>query len=159
MTIVRVVTFATAVASLITGGSLYAFSTFVMPALDRLSGTDAITAMQAINVRAPRSLLMLPLVASIVGTVVVGAYALLRPETPHRVLLLVAAAVGVIAFVITPAYHIPHNEALAKVDPHAAGATAQWVDYSVAWTRWNHARTIAYLASGVALIGAIVRSS
>lgn len=157
MTLMRAIAFATAVASIVTGGSLYAFSTFVMPALDRLSGTDAITAMQAINIRAPRSLLMLPLVASIVGTVFVGAYTLLRPETPYRVLLLVGVALGVIAFVITPAYHIPHNDALAKVDPHAADAAAQWVDYSVAWTRWNHARTLAYLASGVALIGAIVR--
>lgn len=157
MSVFRGLAFITAFASVVTGGSLFAFSTFVMPALDRLGGADAIKAMQSINLEAPRSLLMLPLIGSVVGCVAVGVLAVVRGEAPHRTVLLIGVGLGVIAFVITPGYHIPHNDALAKINPRSASAASDWVHYSRGWTRWNHARALAYLGSGVALVAAVNR--
>lgn len=143
MTVLQGLTLTTALASVVTGGTLFGFSTLVMPALNRLSGTDAITAMQAINLQAPRSLLMVPLIGSLVGSMVVGGYVFARPETPHRSWLLVGVATGLVAFAITAVYHIPHNNALAMVDVHAADAAARWSRFSVPWTlesRTQHRR-------------------
>ena len=53
-----------ALGALVAGGALFAFSSFVMPALRSVDAHTAITSMQAINVEAPRSALMLPLVGS-----------------------------------------------------------------------------------------------
>src|SRR3954447_1484384 len=101
MNLTRALALTTAFGAAVTGGSLFAFSTFVMPGLRRLPADQAVAAMQAINVEAPRSLLMLPLVGSAVGSAVVGAIALFRPSTPGRSWLITGALAGVLAFAIT----------------------------------------------------------
>ena len=52
------------------GGAFAAFSTFVMPALDRLRPVDSIVAMQAINRAPPTPLFMIPLF----GTALLGCW-------------------------------------------------------------------------------------
>jgi len=152
MNLTRTLALTTALASAVTGGSLFAFSTFVMPALRRLPVGQALPAMQAINVEAPRGLLMLPLIGSAVGCVAVGAVALVRAQTPGRGWLVVGAVAGIAAFAVTAVYHVPRNDALAGVDPTSADAAARWLDYAVGWTRWNHVRTALALASAIALV-------
>lgn len=56
-----VVTVAAAVGAGTVGGVFFAFSGFVMPALDRLSAAQATTAMQSTNVMAVRPPLMIAL--------------------------------------------------------------------------------------------------
>ena len=46
---------------------------------------------------------------------------------------------------------VPHNDALALVDPTSAGAGSTWRHYLSAWTAWNHVRTLACAGSAVAL--------
>jgi uncharacterized membrane protein len=156
-TLMRTVTLATAVASGLTGGSFFAFSSFVMPALRRLPATDAVRAMQAINVEAPRSLLMVPLVGSAVGSVAVAAWALSRPSGAGRGLLLAGAAAGVAAFSVTAAYHVPRNTALAGVDGASSAVAGAWTGYEPGWTAMNHVRTALALASAALLVAGAVQ--
>ena len=152
MDLLRVLSLTTAAGAVLTGGALFAFSAFVMPALDRLPSGQAVAAMQAINVEAPRSLLMVPLVGSAVGAAAVGLVALLRPDQPGRGWLLAGAVAGVAAFALTAAYHVPRNDALALVDPGTTDAARQWAEYAGGWVRLNHVRTLLATASGVALV-------
>ena len=104
---------ATALGSGVLAGVFFGFSTLVMPSLRRLPVPEAVTAMQAINDVAPRSLLMLPLVTSGAGSLAVAAWALADADTAGRGWLLAGAGAGVACFLITAAYHVPRNNALA----------------------------------------------
>ena len=156
-TLMRYLTGTTAVLSVVTAGAMFAFSSFVMPALDRLSASDAIRAMQAINDKAPHSLLMLPLVGGALGSVIVGVDALVRGDGPSKGWLIVGAVLGTGALLITGAYHQPHNLALGRLDPQAHNAAQKWRDYASGWTAWNTARILTGIGSGVALVVGMVK--
>jgi uncharacterized membrane protein len=153
-----VVTGVTAAASGVLGGAFFAFSSFVMPGLRALPARDGIAAMQGINEAAPRSLLMLPLLASALGSAVVGVQAVATPDLDQRGLRITGAALGLAALVITGVANVPRNNALAAVDPSAPSAEASWSDFLTGWTRWNHARTVASIGSAVALAVSVCRS-
>jgi uncharacterized membrane protein len=159
LTGIRWLSLATAFGSVVTGGTLFGFSAFVLPALRRLPTAEAVSAMQAINVQAPRSVLMLPLVGSALGSAAIVVLALVRSDTPNRGWLLAGAAAGLLTFVITAVYHVPHNDAFARLDPAASAAATAWRHYIGGWAWWNHARTATALMSGVVLVaGAWPRS-
>src|SRR4029079_11289405 len=73
---------ATAVGAGAAGGVFFAFSTFVMPALDRLTPSQSIAAMQAINKAAPNPLFMLLLFGTAAASVGVGIAAVRRWGEP-----------------------------------------------------------------------------
>lgn len=138
--------------SAITGGSLFAFSTLVMPALDRLPAARAVAAMQQINEIAPRGAFVVPLMASALGCLVVGVLALVRRSDPGFVWLLAGAACGVLSFLVTAGFHVPRNDKLALVDAEGAAAASAWADYSGPWTAMNSVRAALALAAAAALI-------
>lgn len=157
ITVFRAISGITAIGALITGGALFAFSTFVMPGLDRAPAAAAIPVMQAINVQAPRSLLMLPLLGSALGGAVIAVYAIVRSAAPGRGWLIAGGIAAAATLVITGIYHIPHNDALARIHPQHATAAA-WAQFSTPWTRWNHVRTLSALVGGLLLaVGATRR--
>jgi hypothetical protein len=39
-------------------------------------------------------------------------------------------------------YHVPRNDALARVEPSNHDAEAHWRRYVADWTRWNHAECL-----------------
>jgi uncharacterized membrane protein len=45
------------------------------------------------------------------------------------------------------AYHVPRNDALARVDPESADGARYWARYRSEWTRMNHARVAGGLAA------------
>jgi uncharacterized membrane protein len=49
-------------------------------------------------------------------------------------------------FLVTMLFNGPRNDALAAVAATSPEGAAQWADYLIVWTRWNHVRTIAALA-------------
>ena len=59
-------------AAAVFGGAMFAFSAFVMLALRDLAPRDGVVAMQAVNVRAQQSLLLLPM-----GVLALGSLAVL----------------------------------------------------------------------------------
>lgn len=156
-TVIRYLTGTTAVLSVVTAGAMFAFSSFVMPAFDKLSAADAIRAMQALNDKAPHSLLMLPLVGGALGSAIVGVDALVRGEGPSKGWLIVGAALGTGALLITAAYHQPHNLALGRLDPSAPNAAQKWREYASGWTAWNAVRTLTGIGSGIALVVGLVK--
>ena len=148
-----------ALGSAIVGGAMYAFSSFVMSGLDQATPSEAVAAMNGINVTAVRAPFMIPFVGTALlsaGLVVVGVVRWGRPES---VWLIVGGVVYVLGtFVLTVAYNVPRNDALALVDPASAEAAARWATYLREWTAANHVRTVAALAAAAAFVAATVRA-
>jgi len=148
----RTLTVVAAVGAGVSGGVFFAFSTFVMKALGQLPDAEAVTAMNAINKAAPTPLFMLALF----GT---GAVGIARSVVAFRHLdqswapfVLIGTALYLVCLVLTMAYHVPHNEALALVDPRSPGAARAWAQYLSPWTAWNHVRTVTALTGATAFI-------
>lgn len=150
---------ATAASAALFAGSLFSFSTFVMPALRTLPAGEGIAAMQAINVAAPRSLLMLPMGALALGSVIVlarnafgGGHAS-GADVPLR---LAGAALGLLSVGITVVANVPLNNRLAEL-PATAASGSEWSSYIQSWTAWNHGRVAVGLVSAVLLAWAAAR--
>jgi len=141
---------AASVAAGCVGGVFFAFTAFVMPALNRLPAAAAVVAMQSINVMAVRAPLMLALFGTAAVCVVAAVLGIGAWSTPSGPLLVVGAAaylVGVIG--VTGAGNVPLNNRLAVMEPGAADAAADWSRFTSPWTRLNSVRTVASLAAAV----------
>lgn len=145
----------TAVASGVLGGALFAFSALVVPALRRLPAQEGIRAMQSLNAVAPRSLLMVPLAGSAIGSAVVGLQAVAAGDADGRGLRAAGALLGLGAFAVTAVGNVPLNKALAAVDTGEPAASAAWAAYARTWIRWNHVRAAAATLSAVALASSL----
>jgi uncharacterized membrane protein len=151
-----ILTFVAALGCGLSAGALFAFSSFVMDGLRRLPAAQGIAAMQSINITAPTPAFMTALFGSAVACVALAVWALADWDDSYSPWLLAGAAaylVGTIALTIT--YHVPRNDALARVDPDSPEASARWERYVAEWTRWNHVRTTAAIAAAGAFTGAI----
>lgn len=139
------------------GGVFFAFSTFVMRALGQLPPGSGIAAMQRINV-----VVLNPWFLGVfLGTAVLAAagavVALPSLPAPAAVLLLVAALLYLLgSFAVTMRGNVPRNERLARLEAASAEATEYWPVYEREWTRWNHVRTVASLASAACAAGALM---
>lgn len=148
----------TALSSGVLGGVFFGFSTLVMPALRGLPVPEAVTTMQRINEVAPTSLLMVPLMTSGVGSLALAAWALTGSGASGRWWLLAGAGAGVACFVVTAAYHVPRNEALATWAPGAPETAGLWADYLREWTTMNHVRGGLAVAAAVTATVGLVRA-
>lgn len=71
---------------------------------------------------------------------------------PYAVYLLVGGLLYLAgAILVTIAYHVPRNDALATVDPDSPDAARRWARYVRSWTAANHVRTVAPLAAATLL--------
>jgi uncharacterized membrane protein len=141
------VTVGAAVGSGVVGGVFFGFSTFVMRALDRLAPAESIRAMQAINEEAPTPWFMAALVGTLVLCAAVAAGAVARWGEPGAAYQLVGCVVYLAGFALTPGYHVPRNDALARVDASSGDSAREWRAYSTGWTAWNHVRAAAPIAA------------
>ena len=137
-------------------GVYFAFSTFIMTALGRLDQAAGIAAMNAINVDIVRSLFM-PL---FLGTTMAGAalvlMAMLRLSEPGAVSMIAGGGLYVIGmFVVTIAFNVPLNNALAAAQPSAPEARLVWANYLKDWVFWNHVRTVASLVASALFVAAL----
>src|SRR5689334_6341066 len=149
------VTTTAAVGAALVGGVFFAFSTFVMSALDELPAAQGIEAMQAINRTAVGPGLMPALFGTAAACVGVGVVALRRRDRPGARWLLAGSTVYLVGVIgVTMAANVPLNDTLAAVQPHAAGAADTWSDYLTRWTAWNHVRAAGSIAAaGLLLVG------
>lgn len=136
----------------VAGGVFFAFSTFIMRALNRLPADRAIAAMQAINLVAPNPLFMAVLFGTGVACAIVGVVSLRHFDEPGAVYRVVGAAVYLAGLLVTVGYHVPHNDALARVDANGLGAVRTWARYATGWTAWNHVRAATAVAGAVLLL-------
>jgi uncharacterized membrane protein len=146
----------TALGAACSGGALYAFSSFVMPALARMPSGQGVAAMQSINVTAVRAPFMLVFTGSAILCLAVAVVALRSLDEPFAAWLLAGVALYVVGcFVLTIAYHVPRNDALALLAPDAPGTAGAWRTYLREWTVANHVRVAAALLSAAALVNAV----
>ncbi|MBF4571534.1 DUF1772 domain-containing protein [Herbiconiux sp. VKM Ac-1786] len=143
------------------GGVFFAFSAFVMQGLADAPPTAGLAAMQGVNRAAVRP----PLMVALFGTLLVGAAAavlLAVDGAGHAVWWAVGGAVVYLGAVVgvTIGFHVPRNEALARVGVDDPDAPAAWSRYVTEWTRGNHVRAVggalAAALFGVAAITALL---
>lgn len=137
-------------------GLYFAFSAFIMTALDRIAQVHGVSAMNSINSTILRSLFM-PLFFGTTGAsavlVIVG---LLHRSEPGSHAMLAGGLIYIAGmFLCTVFLNVPLNQALAAVDPSSAGAAPVWARYLKEWTMWNHVRTIASAGASALHIWAI----
>lgn len=137
------------VAAATMGGVFWGFSTFIMKALDEIPVPQGVAAMQSINKFAPTPLFMIPLFGTAVVGIGLAVNGLARLDDPASKYKLLGAGIYLVGIVLTAAYHVPKNDALAALDPSAAATVAFWRDYVTTWTAANHIRTLSCLGAAV----------
>src|SRR5215217_3611520 len=140
--VLYITTVLTALGCGLIAGAFFAFSSFVMPALQRLPAAQGIAAMQSINKLAVTPVFM----TALFGTAAVSWGGLVAA-------LMIAGGVAYLvgAIGVTIACNVPLNDRLAKLHPQGSDAAGRWEEYVTKWTAWNHLRAAAALADAAFL--------
>ena len=137
-------------------GAFFAFSSFVMGALGKLPPSGGIAAMQSINVVVINPIFLGVLFGTAALALFLGFGAIRHLGDRRAILIVVGAGLYVIGTVmVTMAFNVPLNNALAAVDPASDTGAAVWADYLRTWTHWNRVRGLAALAASGAFISAL----
>ena len=147
-----VLTFVSALGCGLVAGIFFAFSAFVMKALARLPPAQGIAAMQSVNVAVINPRFLVVFFGAAVGCLVLAVSALFRWHAAGAAYLLAGSLLYLVGTIlVTMAFNVPRNDALAAVDPATADGARLWADYVEKWTAWNHVRTAAAVAASAAL--------
>ncbi len=134
------------------GGIFFAFSTFIMKALDRLPPAQGIAAMQNINVTVFNPWFITAFFGTAAACAILTLSSLLSWHRPGAALMLVGSLLYLFGTIlVTIVFNVPRNDSLAAVDPESAEGVRLWAGYVPGWTAWNHVRTAAALAAAAAL--------
>lgn len=140
----------------LTAGVFFAFSTFVMKALARLTPPAGIAAMQSINVAVLNPWFLGMFLGTAAACALVMIAAVLRWRAPGAVYALGGGALYLIGtLLVTMVCNVPRNNKLARITPTDPDSVRLWADYVADWTAWNHVRAAAALAAAAALIIAL----
>lgn len=137
-------------------GVYFAFSAFIMTALDRLGPAAAMAAMNAINRVILRSAFMplfLATSAAALGLAVMAPFHWGEAETWPMLLGAVAYILGM--FLCTFLCNVPLNEALGETEAAGGAAGPAWTNYLRRWAGWNHLRTVSSAVATACFIVAI----
>ena len=141
-------TFTVILGSGMVGGIFFAFSTFIMRALDQLPKNQGIAAMNGINVTVINPWFLFAFFGTGAVCLPLGLLALGGAAGTQRAYLLAACALYVLGCVgVTMAFNVPLNNRLAAAKPDSSAAEALWAHYLSRWTLWNTVRTAAALAA------------
>tara|TARA_B100000287_G_scaffold229937_1_gene216646 strand:- start:357 stop:830 length:474 start_codon:yes stop_codon:yes gene_type:complete len=135
------------------GGVYFAFSFFVMQSLNELNRTEAIKTMVAIN----KVILKSPFMALFFGSTFLALSLLISSFLKKNLVSLpsLSGAIFLIGmFLCTALKNVPLNKELNKFKGtnSESESEAQWSDYYLNWTKWNHVRTAACFLSTALLI-------
>jgi len=152
-TLIVVATIAAIVGTGLIGGIFFAFSNFVMKALERVPSSEGMLAMQTINV----TVLNRGFLGVFMGTAVVSlflAIAAIAGWTSTHSPYLLGGAVSYIGgtWLVTAFGNVPLNDKLAAVEVGDPASSNVWEDYLSRWTALNSRRT------GAALLAAVLFS-
>jgi uncharacterized membrane protein len=143
-------TFTAAIGCGLIAGVFFAFSTFVMPALARLQPAQGIAAFQSINITVYNPWFMGAFLGTAVACIFLAITSLLKWQQPGAAYLLVGSLLYLVGTVlVTIAFNVPLNDALAIVDPGSADGASLWSRFLPNWTNWNHVRTVAAIVAAV----------
>jgi uncharacterized membrane protein len=132
---------AAAIGSGLVGGVLFAFSSFVMPALRRIPPAHGIAAMQSINRQAPTFAFMSLVGGTAVISAGVGLMAAFQRDQPGAGWVGAGTVSYIVALAITGGFNVPRNDRLAGFDAATSEASRYWSTYLTEWTAGNHIRT------------------
>jgi uncharacterized membrane protein len=59
------------------------------------------------------------------------------------------------SILVTIAFNVPLNRALAAVNPDSTEGAGMWTRYLSVWTTWNHVRAVASLAAAASFMMAL----
>lgn len=135
-------------------GLYFAFSTFIMTALDRIGPAQGAAAMNSINSTILGSLFMPLFFGTTIAAAVLAVLALFRWGEPGMMIMLAGGLIYVVGmFICTVVYNVPLNNELARAGPSSAEL---WARYLRDWTFWNHVRTVASTSAMALFIAAIL---
>jgi uncharacterized membrane protein len=138
-------------------GIFFAFSSFVMAALARVTPEQGIATMQQINITVLNPLFLGLFMGMAVLSLVMMVTAVLRWQETGSFYLLSGGALYLGGtFLVTMLGNVPLNEALAAVDPASNAGMTLWRDYLSSWTTWNHVRTITALVAAGSFTYALI---
>lgn len=141
---------AAAVGSGLLGGVLFAFSSFVMPALRRTPAPVGISAMQSINRQATTFAFGALMAITFVLAVGTGVHSLARREQPGAAWVGAGTLAILAAVAVTGAVNVPRNDRLATFDAATPEAADYWATYLSEWVVANHVRTACCVAATAA---------
>lgn len=118
-------------------GTFFAFSTFVMPALNRMDSNHSIRAMQSINTTILSSAFMAVFGLSTLLSMALPIIARLNDGNWNPLLIIAALLITVGVFGVTMLGNVPLNDQLEKMK-----SASQWSSYFGSWMLWNHVRTL-----------------
>jgi uncharacterized membrane protein len=125
-------------------GTFFAFSSFIMSALQRLPAAQGISAMQEINVTVINPLFMSVLFGTAVFCACLGYHAYSAVPEGRNTMILIAALIYIIGTIgTTMIFNVPLNEALAALPAAGADNREFWLNFVRDWTWWNSIRGIA----------------
>lgn len=122
-------------------GTFYAFSVFVMKALGRIPAPEGMAAMQSINVVVLNGWFLSVFMGTAVLSVLLVALSLMHGGPGSTWMLGGGLAYGLGTFVVTIAFNVPLNEALAQAPADHIESRNLWEQYLDRWTKWNHLRS------------------
>lgn len=137
----------------IMAGVYFTFSVFAMRSFAELGDEPGARAMQAINRVIQRSAFLPLFFLSTLACAVLAGMGLAGMGGAERGAVIAGGALYVVGmFVVTVAGNVPLNNRLDRADPASEEGRAAWRDYLVRWTRLNHIRTLACIASMALLV-------
>jgi len=140
------------------GGVFFAFSVFVMRALEQLPPGQGIAAMQRINVTVITPLFLGPFLGGVplLAAAVYVAYS--SGGAGAMAWLLLAFSVYTVGCVgVTMALNVPRNNRLAALATASPEALSYWPVYVREWRRWNHVRCLACLLAAASCVVAAAK--
>ena len=147
---------ATALGCGLMGGLFFAFSNFVMKALERIPEHSAVAAMQSINQVVLNRLFLALFLGTALTSVGLLIWAYQRWPLPGSLCMAIGSGLYLAGnIIVTMLFNVPKNQALARLDPASSEAAAAWHRYVPSWNRWNHVRTITALAAAAWLMLAL----
>jgi uncharacterized membrane protein len=137
-------------------GFFFAYSVSVVLALETLSSSEYTTVMQEINEKVLNALFGVVFFGAV--AVPIGGVAVLVLhrdwQTSYGQLYLAGTVLYLVGtFFVTAWAHIPRNEYIATWSP--VSPPEEWAAVRANWTRWNHVRTTAAVASFALYLAAV----
>jgi uncharacterized membrane protein len=123
-----------------------------LPALGRVRAHEGIAAMQAINRTATGPWLMTLLLGTLALTVAAALTSLGDLDGAAGRYRLAGGLLFTAAIVVTRAFHVPRNDALAGLDPLDPEAPGRWARFVSQWSAGNHVRAVACAASALCFV-------
>lgn len=157
--ILQAATLLTALGCGLVAGVFFAFSTFVMPGLGRLTAPVGAAAMQSINITAITPLFMTALFGTGLAGLALAGWAAFSLDDPAAPFVLAGGLLYVVGtVVVTGVKNVPLNDELAPLAPDSAQAASVWQRYLRTWTAWNSVRTVAALVAAALLMAALLEA-